>query len=63
MSEQIENDYYEYMPEDFKEAVKVIRQYCQNEDCMEGDGKGKDGACLNCPYPLSVVRCGDSISI
>ena len=33
-------------------AVEVIKQYCQNEDCDIDD-------CDNCPYPLSVIRCGD----
>lgn len=49
-------DYYKGMPEDFKEAVKVIRRYCQNEQCVDGNE-----TCINCPYPLSVIRCGDNM--
>lgn len=37
---------------ELKEAVEVIKQYCQNEDCDIGD-------CAKCNYPLSVIRCGD----
>ena len=39
------------MPEDFKQAVDVIKSYCQNEDCTED--------CTECPYPLGRVRCSD----
>lgn len=49
------SDYYKDMPEDFRNAVDVIKQYCQNEDCQEPD-------CAMCPYPLSVIRCGDEVN-
>lgn len=44
--------FYKNMPNDFKQAVEVIKGYCQNEDCMED--------CAECPYPLGVIRCGDA---
>ena len=47
------NTYYKHMPEDFKKAVEIIQQYCQNEDC--------DMDCRVCPYPLAEIRCGDVI--
>lgn len=47
-----ENDYYAHMPEDFRAAVNVIKQYCQFEDCI-------DSYCDKCPYPLKTIRCGD----
>jgi hypothetical protein len=46
-------NYYKNMPEDFKKAVAVIKDYCQNEECAA------DCECDECPYPLSVIRCGD----
>lgn len=46
--------YYKDMPEEFQKAVKVIQQYCQNEDCTITD-------CNKCPYTLAVIRCGDVI--
>lgn len=46
------NSYYEDMNQEFKKAVKVIKQYCQFEDCDVHD-------CVACPHPLSVIRCGD----
>lgn len=47
--------YYKNMPEDFRKAVEVIKGYCQNEDCAA------DGDCFSCPYPLSMIRCGDQL--
>ena len=47
------SNYYEEMSSDFKRAIDVIKEYCQNEDCQESD-------CSICPYPLSVIRCGDT---
>ncbi len=44
--------YYKNMPEDFKKAVEIIKQYCQNEDCNEEN-------CKDCQYPLNIIRCGD----
>lgn len=44
--------FYENMPDDFKQAVEVIKEYCQNEDCTE--------ECSECPYPLGTIRCGDT---
>lgn len=44
--------YYKDMPQDFRNAVETIKLYCQNENCDLGD-------CEECPYPLSVIRCGD----
>ncbi len=46
-------DYYNNMPQDFKDAVNVIKKYCQNEDCQ-------DYECSDCPYSLKVIRCGDA---
>jgi len=46
------SNYYLDMPMEFNYAVSIIRQYCQFEDCQEGN-------CSQCPYPLSVIRCGD----
>ncbi|MBC5685574.1 hypothetical protein H8R94_02910 [Roseburia sp. NSJ-9] len=46
-------NYYKNMPEDFKKAVAVIKNYCQHEDCAA------DCECDECPYPLSMIRCGD----
>ena len=43
--------FYKNMPDDFKQAVEVIKEYCQNEDCTEN--------CAECPNPLGVIRCGD----
>lgn len=43
--------FYEDMPQDFKDAVEVIKQYCQFEDC--------DCNCKECPYSLKTIRCGD----
>jgi len=40
------------MPKEFLDAVKVIRKYCQFEDC-------EFEYCDNCPYTLDVIRCGD----
>ena len=51
LSEEGLSGFYENMPDDFKQAVEVIKRYCQNEDCME--------ECKNCPYPLGAIRCGD----
>lgn len=48
----MKKSYYENMPDDFRKAVEIIKQYCQNEDCTED-------CCEECPYPLSVIRCGD----
>ena len=45
--------YYEDMTKEFKDAVEVIKGYCQFEDCSED--------CKNCPYPLGTIRCGDEI--
>lgn len=45
--------YYEDMPKEFKDAVEVIKGYCQFEDCSED--------CGNCPYPLGTIRCGDEV--
>lgn len=47
-------NYYKNMPEDFKKAVAVIKDYCQNEDCAA------DCECDECPYSLSMIRCGDT---
>ena len=46
------SDFYKDMPKDFKKAISIIQKYCQNENCH-------DFECSECPYPLSVVRCGD----
>lgn len=48
------NEIYKSMPQDFKEAVKVIMKYCQNEDCTED--------CNHCPCTLAEIRCGDTES-
>lgn len=48
------NTYYKDMPDDFKQAVNVIKQYCQFEECSDD--------CSNCPHPLRVIRCGDVIN-
>lgn len=50
---QMNENYYKNMPEDFKKAVAVIKNYCQHEDCAA------DCECDECPYPLSMIRCGD----
>lgn len=49
----MDENYYKNMPEDFQKAVEVIKKHCQNEDCAA------DCECSNCPYPLSMIRCGD----
>lgn len=49
-----DKSYYTDMPEDFKQAVEVIKQYCQFEECSDD--------CANCPHPLKVIRCGDAIN-
>jgi glyoxylate carboligase len=43
--------FYEDMPQDFRDAVEVIKQYCQFEDC--------DCNCEECPHSLKIIRCGD----
>ena len=43
------------MPERFMDAVEVIMEYCQNEDCIED--------CVNCPCSLTEIRCGDNEEI
>lgn len=43
--------FYKDMPEDFQQAVEVIKRYCQVEDCTED--------CEECDKPLSYIRCGD----
>ena len=48
-------NYYKNMPEDFQKAVEVIREYGQKEECAA------DCECDNCPYPLSMIRCGDHL--
>lgn len=48
------NKFYENMPQDFKDAVEVIKRYCQFEDC--------DCNCEECPYSLKRIRCGDDFS-
>lgn len=48
-------NYYKNMPEDFRKAVAVIKDYCQNEECAA------DCECDDCPYPLSMIRCGDRL--
>nr|DAS85558.1 MAG TPA: hypothetical protein [Caudoviricetes sp.] len=48
-------NYYKNMPEDFRKEVAVIKEYCQNEECAA------DGECDDCPYPLSMIRCGDHL--
>lgn len=50
---KMNENYYKNMPEDIKKAVAVIKDYCQNEECAA------DCECDECPYPLSVIRCGD----
>ena len=50
------NSFYENMPQDFQDAVKVIMGYCQHEDCAYSCDD-----CSNCPNPLSVIRCGDTL--
>ena len=52
-SQELSSTYYENMPEDFKQAVNVIQQYCQFEECSDD--------CSKCPHPLNVIRCGDTI--
>ena len=49
------SEFYKKMPTDFKNAVEVIKKYCQNEGC--------DHECAECPYPLSVIRCGDTAKL
>lgn len=56
-NKKMSESYYKNMPEDFRKAVEVIKGYCQNEDCAA------DGDCFNCPYPLSMIRCGDQLKI
>ncbi len=46
------SSYYKDMPEDFKDAVETIKQYCQFEDC---DCEN----CKECDKSLTVIRCGD----
>ena len=46
--------YYEEMSKDFKEAVEVIKRYCQFEDCDISE-------CKDCPHPLRTIRCGDDM--
>lgn len=48
------SNFYKDMPDDFKNAVNVIKKYCQNEDCQE--------ECKDCSLPLSEIRCGDTYS-
>lgn len=50
------NSFYENMPQDFRDAVKVIMGYCQHEDCAYSCDD-----CSDCPNPLSVIRCGDTL--
>lgn len=45
--------FYKDMPQDFKDAVEVIKKYCQNEGCDYGD-------CRECILPLKIIRGGDS---
>lgn len=45
------SNYYKDMPDDFKQAVDVIKKYCQNEAC--------DYKCTQCPFPLSEIRKRD----
>lgn len=47
--------FYAKMPEDFRNAVEVIKRYCQNEAC--------DYKCSQCPFPLSEIRCKDGLII
>lgn len=54
IGENMMNENYKNMPEDFKKAVAVIKDYCQNEECAA------DCECDECPYPLSMIRCGDA---
>ena len=51
----MDENYYKNMPEDFRKAVEVIKEYCQNEECVA------DCECDDCPYPLSMIRCGDHL--
>jgi len=46
------SSYYKDMPENFKNAVDVIKRYCQNEAC--------DYKCSQCPFPLSEIRKRDN---
>ncbi len=43
--------FYSKMPEDFKNAVEIIKRYCQNEAC--------DYKCAQCPFTLAEIRCKD----
>ena len=52
---KMNENYYKNMPEDFRKAVAVIKDYCQNEECAA------DCECDDCPYPLSMIRCGDRL--
>ena len=47
------SNYYKGMSEEFKQAVEVIKENCQFEDC-------DIHFCCDCIYPLSVIRCGDN---
>lgn len=47
------SDFYKDMPQDFRNAVEVIKQYCQNEDCTH--------ECSGCPCSLSTIRSGDTV--
>ena len=49
------SEFYKTMPEDFKKAVEVIKQYCQMENCDCAD-------CKHCEYPLGYIRKGDDLA-
>lgn len=52
-TEEYIDDFYKDMPDDFRNAVKVIKSYCQNEDCDRE-------SCDECIYPLGVIRATDT---
>lgn len=47
--------FYETMPQDFKDAVNVIKGYCQYEDCDFDD-------CNKCELPIGSIRHADTIA-
>lgn len=47
--------FYKSMPQDFKDAINVIKEYCQNEDCDCTD-------CNECEVPLGIIRKGDNVA-
>ena len=42
----------EDLKERYYQAREIIKEFCQFEDCQDGD-------CKECPYPLSTIRCSE----